>query len=102
MIGYRVGKRLEADTAWNRNHLLLSTGITILLIIFIALQQWSVGNLGPKSDSMICSDYCSEQGYAGSGMPPQISGERTCSCYDNLGNEAIKIPLDNIPPDFSK
>ena len=98
LLGYVIGKRLETDSALNRKHILLSAVLTLMFILFIILQQWSVGNIGPKSDSMLCSDYCSAQGYSGSGMPPQVSGDRTCSCYDDSGNEAIQIPLDMITP----
>ena len=70
--------------------------------MFIVLQQLRVGNLGPKSDSMLCSDYCVQQGYAGSGMPPQDSGDRTCSCYESDGDEALNIPLGEIDLDASK
>jgi hypothetical protein len=102
LIGYRIGKRLESTVALNRNHVLISTALTVLFIIFIAIQQWRVGNIGPKSDSTLCSDYCSAQGYSGSGMPPQNSGDRTCSCYDDSGKEVIKIPLDQLTPAVSK
>jgi hypothetical protein len=98
LLGYVIGKRLETDSALNRKHILLSAALTLVFILFIILQQWSVGNIGPKSDSMLCSDYCRVEGYSGSGMPPQVSGDRSCSCYDNSGNEAIRIPLDTITP----
>ena len=101
-LGFVVGKRLEKDPQLNRSHILISSGLTILLILFIVLQQLSVGNLGPKSESALCSDFCRLQGYSGSGMPPKDSGDRTCSCYDNLGNEALKVPLDDIDPGASK
>jgi hypothetical protein len=102
VLGYMIGKRLEADSALNRKHVLLSAGLTAMFILFIILQQWSVENIGPKSDSMLCGDYCAAQGYSGSGMPPQISGDRTCTCYDNSGNEVIQIPLDTITPEAPK
>lgn len=101
-IGYIVGRRLESTPTLNRNHVLFSAGLTVLFILFIIFQQWSAGNLGPKSDSVLCGDYCVQQGYAGSGMPPRDSGDRTCTCYDSSGNEAIRIPLDEIDLDASK
>src|SRR5512138_1421325 len=91
--GYSIGKRLEADPALNRNHILLSVGLTAAFILLILFQQWSVGNLGPKSDDLKCSEYCTAQGYSASGMPPLNSGERTCSCYDASGREVLKVPL---------
>lgn len=101
-LGYWMGGRLESDLSVNRNHVLLSAGLTLLFILFIVAQQFSVGNLGPKSDSVLCSEYCYQQGYSGSGMPPPDSGERTCSCYDASGNEAIKIPLESIETETAK
>lgn len=102
IIGYYVGKRLENDSTLNKNHILISVGLTAALILFIFIQQWSVGNIGPKSDMTLCSDYCSAQGYSGSGMPPRNSGNRTCSCYDASGKEAFKIPLEKIPSGSSR
>ena len=96
ILGYLIGRRLENDSTLNRSHILLAGTVTGLLILFILLQQWSLGNLGPKSVSVLCSDYCSAQGYAGSGLPPETSGNRTCSCYDASGNEVRNIPLDSI------
>jgi len=101
-IGYKVGKRLEASPTLNRNHIWISAGLTGLFILFLVLQQLGAGNIGPKSDSVLCSEYCVQRGYAGSGMPPQNSGDRTCSCYDSSGNEALKLPLDSIDLDTFK
>lgn len=98
ILGYVTGRRLESDPAWNWNHVLLSAGISVLCIVFVIFQQWNVGNIGPKSDSLLCGHYCVQKGYVGSGMPPRASGDRTCSCYDSSGNEALKVPLDSIDP----
>jgi hypothetical protein len=95
-IGYRLGKRLETVPGVNWSHVLLSIGLTVVFVLLIVGQQFSVGNLGPKSDSVLCSDYCYQRGYSGSGMPPADSGERSCSCYDASGSEAIEIPLESI------
>lgn len=92
--GYSIGKRLESDPALNRIHILLSIGLTAAFIIILLFQQWSVGNLGPQSDDQKCSEYCTAQGYSASGLPPLNSGERTCSCFDNSGNEVLKVPLE--------
>ena len=101
-IGYTVGKRYEKDPALNRNHVLISAALTVMFILLMILQQWSVGNLGSGSESVLCSDFCIQHGYAGSGMPPENSGERTCSCYDASGNEVLKVLLDSIAPDTPK
>lgn len=94
--GYVTGKKLESDPVVNKNHILVSGGLTILFILFIFLQQWRVGNLGPKTDGELCSDYCASQGYSANGMPSQISGDRSCSCFDEAGKEVLKVPLDDI------
>jgi hypothetical protein len=99
VLGYVVGKRLEKDPVLNRNHVLISIGFTVMFLLLIVLQQWSVGNIGPKSESVLCSEFCIQHGYSGSGIPPQNSGDRTCSCYDDSGSEALKVPLDRLGPD---
>lgn len=89
VLGYVVGKRLERDPDSNRGHVLISASLTLMFILLLVIQQWSVGNIGPRSGSVLCSDFCIQHGYSGSGLPPQNSGDRTCSCYDNFGNEAL-------------
>lgn len=101
-IGYFTGKRLEKDPVLNRKHILVSGALTIMFVLLIVLQQLSVGNIGPKSDSVLCSDFCNQKGYVGSGMPPRNSGDRSCSCFDESGNEVLKVPLDSIEPGASK
>ena len=102
ILGYGIGRKLEKDPVLNKQHVLISAGLTAMFILFIVFQQLSVGNIGPKSDGVLCSEYCSSQGFSASGMPSQNSGDRTCSCYDDLGNEVLKTPLDSITPDTSK
>jgi hypothetical protein len=96
VIGFIIGKRLETDPVLNKKHILVSIGVTVIPILFIVLYQVSVGNIGPKSDGELCSDFCSQRGYSGSSIPPEDSGERSCSCLDNSGLEIIKIPMDSI------
>jgi hypothetical protein len=97
-IGYFVGKRLEQSPVLNKKHVLTSIGVTILFILFIAFQQLIVGNLGPKSDGERCLDFCIQEGYSASSMPPRESGVRSCSCLDQSGNEIITVPIDSIDP----
>lgn len=98
VLGYIVGRRLENDPVLNRNHILVSAGLTALFLLLILFQQWNVGNLGSKSDTVLCSEFCARHGYTGSGMPPQDTGDRICSCYDDAGNEVLAVPLDTIDP----
>lgn len=102
IMGYTIGKKLEKTPGLNWMHILISGGLTLAFIVFILVQQLSLGNLGPKTDDMLCSDFCVQHGYSGSGMPPANSGDRTCSCYDNSGNEALNVPLERIDTDALK
>ena len=99
LLGYGIGRRLEKDPTLDRTHILISAGLTVMFILFMILYQWRVGNIGPQSDSVRCSDFCIQHGYSASGMPPNISGNRICNCYDDAGNEALRIPLDHLDPD---
>lgn len=94
--GFHVGKKFEQNPDLNKKHVFASIGITVLTILFILFQQISAGNLGPKSDGELCMDYCIQQGYSASSTPPQDSGDRSCSCLDNSGNESIRVPLDSL------
>jgi hypothetical protein len=62
-IGYAIGRRLENEPVLNRSHVLISVGLTVMFLLLIVLQQWSVGNLGPKSGSVLCSEFCVRHGY---------------------------------------
>ena len=94
--GYLFGQKQETVEGFNRTHLGVAVALTILPLLLILFQQWGVGNFGPQSDGQLCSDFCLERGYNGSGMPPRISGDRTCFCLDDNGQEAIRIPVVDI------
>lgn len=94
--GYRFGRGLEAQPGFEVRHLWYALGATLLPIVIVLLQQLSVGNIGPKSDSLLCSDYCQHRGYMGSQLPPGDAGERTCSCLGRHGEAELTIPLDWI------
>ena len=101
-LGYTIGRRLEQDPILDRNHVLISAGLTVMFLLMIVFQQFGVGNLGPQSDSVLCSEFCVQHGYSGSGVPPQESGIRTCSCFDDNGHEAQIVPLESIQGDSLK
>ena len=94
ILGLITGRNLEGNLSLQKSHILASIGATTLPIVLITLYQLSVGNIGPKSDSTLCSEFCGGKGFSVSGMPPNDSGERTCSCFDSDGQEAIKIPMN--------
>lgn len=102
LIGYRVGKKLESDPVVNWTHILIAGGFALLFILAIVLQQFSVGNLGPKSDSRLCMDFCIHNGYSASGVNSPNSDDHTCTCFDRSGNEALKVPWNRIDSDAPK
>lgn len=102
VLGYVVGKRLEDEPGLNRIHILVSAGVTVIFLLLMFIQQWSTGILGPRTDSVLCSDFCIQHGFSVSGTPPEDSGERTCSCFDDSGNETLRVPLDSLDPDALK
>ncbi len=99
IIGFVTGNRLEKDQALNTKHILISIGATIVPILLVVLHQLSAGNIGPKSESIRCGDFCTQKGYSVSDTSPKNSGEITCSCLDGSGHEIMKIPIDSIAPD---
>ena len=94
--GYRFGKGLEAQPGFKVEHLWYAFGATLLPVAIIVFHQLSVGNLGPASDSQLCGDYCKQQGYVSSSLPPRNLGERTCSCLRGRGEYELTVPLDSI------
>jgi len=70
-----------------------AAGATALLLALVGLHQWNVGNIGPRSDSLVCSEFCGSRGYDGSSMPPRNAGTPTCSCIDAGGRPALTVPL---------
>ncbi|HJS20238.1 MAG TPA: hypothetical protein VJ785_15935 [Anaerolineales bacterium] len=102
VTGYVIGRSLEKDPVLNRNHFLISAAVTLLFILLIAVRQWSVENIGSAADSVQCSDFCTLHGFSGSSLPPGSSADRICSCFDSSGNEAMRIPLDHLDPDFPR
>ena len=94
--GFVIGKKNEQNPVLNKSHILISIGITLAAVLFIVIYQLSVGNIGPKPDSLRCSEFCSQKGYSASSMPPRNSGERTCSCLNDSGIEILKVPVDSL------
>jgi hypothetical protein len=77
----------------SRSDVLAAGAVTLLAGGVMALHQFSVGNLGPASDSERCSNFCQDKGFTGSSMPPRNTGQATCSCVDAQGREALTVPL---------
>jgi len=102
IAGFVMGKRLEADPVLNKKHILTSIALTLAPLLFILLHQLRVGNIGLEPDSLLCGGYCADKGYSTSGMPPRDSGDRSCICYDDSGNERIKVPMETLRADKMK
>lgn len=102
VIGYSFGKRREKDPVLERRHVLVSLGATLGVALLIVLYQLRVGNIGPRPDSVLCSDFCAERGSSASSMPPRDSGERTCSCLDQFGNTIIIVTIESITNSANK
>jgi hypothetical protein len=96
VVGFVVGKKLEANPVLNKRHVFVSIALTVAPLLFILMHQYRVGNIGPKPESLLCGDFCAEKGYATSGMPRRDSGDRSCICYDDNGNEIIKVPMESL------
>jgi hypothetical protein len=97
-VGFLIGKHLEPDPVMNKRHVWAAACATILPLLFIVFYQLRVGNFGPKSDGERCSDYCQQEGYSASSMPPRDSGDRTCICMDDFGQETRKVPIEELSP----
>ena len=94
---YIAGRKQEQYASWNMRHVAAAAGVTTLLVLFVLAHQWSAGNLGPKSDSELCMDFCLIKGFPASSTPPRNVGAATCSCLDVHGREAVKIPMARVP-----
>ncbi|MEB3321255.1 MAG: hypothetical protein VKI81_00335 [Synechococcaceae cyanobacterium] len=95
--GYLVGKKMEAATGFDGRHIWISLGASLLAVAIALLHQWSIGNLGPKSDGQLCSEYCRDLGYSASSMPSRDSGERSCGCLGPRGEVEIISPIEQLP-----
>lgn len=94
--GFVIGKRLERDPVFNKGHILVSIAVVAAFLLGFGFFQLRIGNLGPKSEGALCSDYCTQRGYSASSLSPQNSNNRTCSCLDQFGNEILTLPVDRL------
>ncbi|HXD41603.1 MAG TPA: hypothetical protein VN649_13635 [Ramlibacter sp.] len=92
-FAFVFGRNRATQGALLRRDLLAAAGVTALAIGAIALQQRSVGNLGPPSEGEACATFCRQKGFNGSSMPPRNAGAPTCSCIDAQGREVITVPI---------
>ena len=95
---YAVGRREEAQPSLNATHVVAAGGATVLLLVALVAYQWHVGNIGPRTDGVLCADFCRAKGFAGSGMPPRNAGAATCTCFDPQGREVATVPMETVVP----
>jgi len=93
---YVVGKKQEEHAVLNAKHVMAAAAATALLMLLVVSYQWRVGNIGTKSDGMLCSSFCQDKGFPSSGMPPRDAGVATCSCFDAQGRETVKAPMVDV------
>lgn len=93
---YAAGKKLESVSKLNLAHVGYSVAATCALVALILAHQYSVGNLGKPSDSVLCADYCRAKGFNTSRLPPAGESARLCGCLDNNGSEVVTVPVDTI------
>lgn len=94
---YAFGKGQEQVSAPMSRHVRVAAAITAVLLLLGVAYQWRVGNIGPPDDGTLCSQFCRDKGFAGSGMPPRNQGAPTCTCFDAQGREAVKVPITEVP-----
>jgi hypothetical protein len=98
-LGYRAyveGKAREDDPTFSARPALVAGGVTALLVLGIASYQWRVGNIGPKPDGVVCSEFCASKGFQGSSMPPRDAGAPTCTCMDAQGRAGATVPMQGL------
>lgn len=95
-VAYVEGRKREAQASGDATAAIAAAAGTALLVLAIGAYQWRVGNIGPKPDGVLCSEFCGGKGYPGSSMPPRNSGDTPCSCVDAQGREALRMPMDRI------
>jgi len=96
VAGYVVGRRLESVPGFQNRHVWLAVGATLLPIAAMVFHQLSVGNLGPKSDSQLCSEHCTKLGFSASSVPPRNSGDRSCRCLGERGEPVDSVAKDEL------
>jgi hypothetical protein len=94
--GFLVGKWLEHDPVFNKGHILVSIGVIVAFLLGFGFFQLRIGNIRPRSEGLLCSDYCSQKGYSASSESPQNAGNRTCSCLNQFGNEILTVPVESL------
>ena len=89
---YSFGKKRESSVGLSWQHVALAFGVSTLLPALVLLHQLSVGNIGPQSDSLLCSDFCTARNFGSSSFPQ----DGTCRCYGSDGSEALNVSMNSV------
>lgn len=95
-LAYIFGKKQEADAKLNTRHVMHSIRATAVLALFVVVYQSQVGNIGQKSQGVMCADYCQAKGFSASSLSPRDAGAMMCSCNDNQGVETVKASIGEV------
>ena len=92
LAAYVWGKRQEQFAALNKKHVFLAGGSTVGLLLLALLHQLSVGNIGLRPDSIVCSDFCTTKNFSAIRLPQ----DGTCRCYSSDGREALIFSIKSL------
>lgn len=99
-VAFKVGKAHEADiNSSPKRAVSAAFGATALFLLFIALHQWQVGNIGPTSVNVACSDFCTNEGYKTSMIPARNTNndsDASCNCLGAKGQIEITTPMTTL------
>lgn len=89
---YSFGKKRESHGGLKWSHVALAAGISVLLPALAFLHQLGVGNIGPRPDSVLCSEFCLTRNYRSSMIPH----DGTCRCHGMDGREALNVSMESV------
>ncbi len=89
---YEAGRRQEEKPSPSGLHIAAAIVSTLALLIVPALYAWHTSQADQTPEGA-CAFYCTNRGFAGSGMPPRNSGDLTCTCYGPKGEVGASFPL---------
>lgn len=92
-FSYAGYKAADKNSDISRKHVVLSIGVSFVLIAIIVLNSFKGEIQLHMTDPLVseCMALCSERGYNGSSTSPKNSEIRECSCFDDTVNEWMVI-----------
>ena len=86
---YVEGRRQEDKAGLGRRPVAYAMAATLALLIVPALYGWHSSQNADTGPAAACARDCAARGFAGSGIPPRDSGDRTCTCYGPDGPKSF-------------